>query len=118
MKKYILIFLCLICLFFTYQKRTVQASTSFDKYLYLNDKACVESIYCGQNFQILKFFDKVEYLFENEIITINGHFKAVDVSGDSAYLLVDNKLYKLKNGKIEKTLELLIDFLVFFIFLY
>lgn len=105
MKKMILFLIVLI--FFLGIKTPIQsAAEEYSKYLYLNDVGDVESIFEGQNFKILKFSDKVEYSFEDKKITLNGELITCDIYLDTAFLLVDKVVYKLKNGQIETQLEL------------
>ena len=106
MKKIFLLLIVLGSLFFFIEKKEVSASVKTERYLYLNDKIGVESIYQGKNFEILEFSDKIEYLYQNEVIVLKGNLTAIDVSSDSAFLIINHKLYKLTNGKIDKEIEL------------
>lgn len=106
MKRSILVLIIFLSVFLCFGYQKAEASTKVNKYLYLNDKSDVKSIYKGQNYQILEFLDKIEYLYQNEIITIEGHLEAIDVSSNSGFLVVNHKLIKVSNGGIEKEIEI------------
>lgn len=106
MKRSILVLIIFLSVFLCFGYQKAEASTKVNKYLYLNDKSDVKSIYRGQNYQILEFLDKIEYLYQNEIITIEGHLEAIDVSSNSGFLVVNHKLIKVSTGVIEKEIEI------------
>ncbi len=107
-----ILIISLVSLLLIGSKQEVKAESKYQKFLYLNDYEEVEQIYTGEYFDILKFSDQVKYLYDTEEILIKGKLQEIEIKDSLAFLIIDNKLYKINKKEIEKVIDLPQDYII------